>query len=182
MPTRVAHRWVKGTNGWAKRQLGDVDDEQWFPDECNPNAQDAIDLREPHLPIRPAFGSGLTAPRSDQAMVEHELSGLAEWWQTGAEYACEPIHVACTQLPRLWELAITRAAATFPARTGVGSDNFSPRALVRLSAEARESLAQLIMAAETLGFWGCQPHFVLIALLAKATGGLRPIGLLPLEV
>ena len=71
------------------------------------------------------------------------------------------------------------AALTFPAGTGLGGDNVSPRALARLSDEALMALARILAAAEALGAWGQAVSLVLIVLLPKPDGGLRPIGLFP---
>ena len=75
--------------------------------------------------------------------------------------------------------AIRAAAASFPAGTGLGVDNISPRALLRLSDEALAALASLLMAIERHGEWPPELHLVLIVLLAKSDGGFRPIGLFP---
>jgi hypothetical protein len=91
------------------------------------------------------------------------------------------VESAAARLPAIWEWALQRAALTFPAGTGVGADNFAPRAVARLSAVARSSLAAILMATEKLGQWGNAMHCTLIVLLPKTTGGLRPIGLQPLE-
>ena len=72
-----------------------------------------------------------------------------------------------------------RAAASFPADTGLGVDNFSPRALLRLPDDALQELAHLLAAAEHLGSWPDALHLVLIVLLPKVDGGHRPIGLFP---
>ena len=71
---------------------------------------------------------------------------------------------------------------SFPRNTGVGADNIAPRAVSRLSEASRSCLASIIMGFERLGDWCRTLHMVVISLLPKCTGGLRPIGLLPLEV
>ena len=55
------------------------------------------------------------------------------------------------------------------------------RAVRRLSVVARISLAHLLLAFERLGSWCMSNAVILIVLLPKAAGGLRPIGLLPFE-
>ena len=65
--------------------------------------------------------------------------------------------------------------------TGLGSDkqHMAPRALLRLSEEARAMLLHIFLAAEALGAWSEALDLVLIILLPKPDGGLRPIGLFP---
>ncbi len=77
----------------------------------------------------------------------------------------------------LWGL--DQALASFPTCTGLGADNMSPRAILRLPVEARLLLIQLLLAAEALGCWTVAVNLVLVVLLPKADGGLRPIGLFP---
>ncbi len=89
---------------------------------------------------------------------------------------------AAKGLDRLWAWAIDLAATTFPRSTGVGADNMAPRAVSRLSEAAKGSLASILMACERLGSWCSERLVNLIVLLPKSSGGLRPIGLLPLEV
>ena len=86
---------------------------------------------------------------------------------------------AMVALPLLTVLAVRVAAMTFPAGTGLGGDNVAPRALARLSDSALLALVRILMAAEALGAWGLAVNLVLIVLLPKPDGGLRPIGLFP---
>ena len=72
---------------------------------------------------------------------------------------------------------LRRAAMTFPADTGRGVDNISPRAFARLSDELLEQLAWLLAWAEQLGRWPTICQFIMIVLLPKPDGGRRPIGL-----
>ena len=74
------------------------------------------------------------------------------------------------------------AAKTFPAHTGLGSDNFAPRALERLSDESLQALATILNRAEQSGEWCKALQLVLIVLLPKPDGDRRPIGLLPMPI
>ena len=78
--------------------------------------------------------------------------------------------------------SIKAAAASFPLHTGVGADNISPRALLRLSDEALNALARLIVKMEGACHWARELDLVLIVLLDKADGGRRRIGLFPTVV
>ena len=82
-------------------------------------------------------------------------------------------------LQELLPNAVEMAASSFPIGTGLGADNISPRAVTRLSAGAMIALATLLMAFEGLGSWCDALDLVLIVLLPKQDGGLRPIGLFP---
>ena len=52
------------------------------------------------------------------------------------------------ELPALTADAIRAAAKSFPAGTGLGVDNISPRAIARLSDEAIDTLAAILMNCE----------------------------------
>jgi len=82
-------------------------------------------------------------------------------------------------LTAMFPTAIRDAAKTFPAGTGLGHDHISPRAFLRLSDAALEALARLFMAFEKRGAWADALNLVLIVLLPKTDGGVRPIGLFP---
>ena len=83
-------------------------------------------------------------------------------------------------LPPVFNGADLRAAAlTFPADTGTGADNVSPRAYARLSDALLQELALLLLAMERKSQWAPSLQIVLIVLLPKAGGGRRPIGLMP---
>ena len=74
---------------------------------------------------------------------------------------------------------LLRAARSFPITTGLGADNFSPRAVLRLPVHLVQELADLLNAAEMAGSWDDALSLVLIVLLPKEGGGYRPIGLFP---
>ena len=102
----------------------------------------------------------------------------AEWWRCDDPYATEwPSSVP--PLPRLTRAQVRAAISTFPAGTGVGADNISPRALARLSDEAIDALIELYSKLEEAGTWSDELDLVLIVLLGKSDGGRRPIGLFP---
>jgi hypothetical protein len=125
-------------------------------------------------------GAVVATPLAEQAAVELAADGWAQQWAMGDRYV-QPVFdtVALTVLPLLAVYAMRAAALTFPAGTGLGGDNVSPRALARLSDEALAALACILAAAEALGAWGQAVSLVLIVLLPKPDGGLRPIGLFP---
>ena len=112
-------------------------------------------------------------------MVDIEAEKWAELWKERETYAAAIPAEECAFSTELLADAITAAAKTFPADTGVGMDNIAPRALARLSEESIQALAFLLRQLEALGQWTKVLDLVLIVLLPKADGGLRPIGLLP---
>ena len=122
----------------------------------------------------------ITVPLSDQASVDRESEKWAGEWASRAVYS-EPsfLSLAAERLPALALLAARCAIATFPAGTGVGDDNIGPRALGRLGDDALLALLRIFAACEALGSWGTAAFHVLIVLLPKPDGGLRPIGLFP---
>jgi hypothetical protein len=174
-PTKLAYRWVRATTGWVKSAIGTSPHSQAIPDEElvgefeENDGMPAVGIHEqPH-----------TAPLSDQAAVEEEATAWANLWQVELPYN-QP-HFDCCQehLAPIVPWAVATAAISFPAGTGLGCDNVSPKAFARLSPSALAALAALFMAFEKLGQWCDALDLVLIVLLPKADGGRRPIGLFP---
>ena len=75
--------------------------------------------------------------------------------------------------------ALLDAANTFPRDTGLGWDQVHPRTLNRLSHGILLWICAVLHNAEVTGRWPEAAELVLIALLHKAEGGFRAIGLLP---
>ena len=73
-------------------------------------------------------------------------------------------------------MSLEDAARSFSALTGLGADRLAPRAVLRLSPQARAALCRILTFCEAVGSWG-RNLIVLIVLLPKPDGGLRPIGL-----
>ena len=69
------------------------------------------------------------------------------------------------------------AARSFKTRTGVGTDSMSPRAFGWLSDQLLEKIAGFMVVAEEKGVWPSQVSEALIHLIAKTSGGKRPIGI-----
>ena len=80
---------------------------------------------------------------------------------------------------RLMVHAISRAAMTFPIGTGLGWDGIHPRTICRLGEDTFEWLVEVIHPCEITGIWPMEVDIMVIALLPKSDGGLRPIGLMP---
>ena len=121
---------------------------------------------------------GFQAARGN--IVDEQLKLRAEWaaiwhadahtpelvWPDGGE---APFHQPSTD-------AMRRILNTFLAATGLGYDVLSPRALNELPDQGIEALIDLIMLIEEKAEWPdlCSR----IVFIAKASGGVRPIGLL----
>ena len=78
--------------------------------------------------------------------------------------------------------ATCQAAITFPVGTGLGWDGIHPRAIYRLCQYTLEWLAKVLYRCEITGKWPELIDVVVIALLPKSDGWLRPIGLMPFLV
>ena len=123
--------------------------------------------------------SDCPVPLCAQADIDQEAAAWGKLWKELGDYNCS-IDVSGSERPPPMEgHHLRRTALTFPAHTGVGVENISPRALARLSDECLDALAALLFSFEEHGEWGEEIKNVLIVLLAKADGGRRPIGLFP---
>ena len=73
-------------------------------------------------------------------------------------------------------------AAAFPDQCGLGWDRVHPKALRRLPPALLKGLCGILMEAERTGDWAEAVGVVITALIPKAGGGWRPVGLLPAVV
>ena len=187
-PTRAAYRWTRGTIGWTPSAIGKQEDNDEVPEiDDVEGAQDAFDdtlvanVSSPVLHSRVLRGSCI--PLSDQAAVQKESDSWASLSQVDQPYTAEFGNQVDSQfIQRLAPWALTLAARSFPVATGLGADNAAPRAFARLSDEAMLALCTLFSLCEVSGTWAEVIQLVLIVLLPKADGGLRPIGLFPTVV
>ena len=83
---------------------------------------------------------------------------------------------------KLMVRALAQAAMTFPIGIGRGRGGIRQRGVCRLSEATLERLANAIYQCETTGEWPAAVDIVIIAVLPKSDGGLRPIGLIPFLV
>ena len=119
-------------------------------------------------------------PLHSQQDVEREAEAWAVVWQSKAQPPM-PLWPAILgeKMPDLCVTAAMHACSAFPADTGLGWDNLHPRALRRVSTVAIAALLRIFVLAEAIGRWPSMIGIVIIALLPKAGGGNRPIGLCP---
>ena len=71
------------------------------------------------------------------------------------------------------------AIRSFPCSTALGTDQYHLRILLRLDPRLLSALLKVLVLCEIIGAWPTVITDVLIALLPKPTGGLRPIGIFP---
>ena len=184
------HKMSRTALGWIPSEAGpgdwqDQDDEQ--PDhELDPDMADAVAVADqpgppPGMPNILVTSSAMPAcPASMQQTVDSAAQGWALEWSAG-----EPLPECdwpqdLGPLPPMLELdAFKRAMSTFPAHLGLGWDGIHPRALLRLDDVVLLALLRILFLCECSGQWPCFTSMVIIALLPKPAGGLRPIGLFP---
>ena len=124
-------------------------------------------------------GTQVYAPASPQQHVDQQADEWAAQWAVGGDLPapCSPPLAAPPPAPTVREL-IT-AIRSFPAGTAFGSDQYHPRLLLRLDSRLLSALLKVLVLCEIIGAWPTVITDVLIALLPKSSGGLRPIGIFP---
>ena len=177
-PTKAAYRWLRGPTGWQPSQIGSISQNDDVP-MAGDDFFDCDNEEEALIPVGGQVSTDAKIPLSDQAMVNLEAEKWASLWLESEDYVQPEFGVPPDALAELMPNAISLAANSFPMGTGLGADNISPRAISRLSAAAILALATIFMAFETNGSWCEALNLVLIVLLPKSDGGLRPIGLFP---
>ena len=102
-------------------------------------------------------------------------------WQTGRHQG--QLYLACRcpmpVLPLLSADDLRRTSTAFSLRTASAPDGFHVRHFGLLSDQALGTLAQLLRLIEATGMWPSQVSQLIVALLAKPSGGFRPIGIFP---
>ena len=177
-PGRNAFRWIKGLAGWEPSPVGNESLNDEVPNDEEEDC--GLDDLPVECKVHERGGEALlTAPLCDQAAIELEASGWAKLWAENAVYDSGVWNDAGEALPNLTVEQVREAALSFPADTGVGADNISPRAIARLSDNAIRSLISILHLAERQGRWPEELNLVLIVLIPKSDGGTRPIGLFP---
>jgi len=180
-PARAAFQWVKGLAGWKKSPIGSEARNDAVPDDDGEiddiPSLEVVDRGLPADIWSPA--RAIDAPLCDQADIELEAEGWASLWKESETYSCQCEPLDSEPLALLLPWAVSKSSLSFPAHTGLGADNVSPRAYSRLSHVLLKKLCALLMAIELLGCWPEAVDLVLIVLLPKPDGGRRPIGLFP---
>ena len=115
-------------------------------------------------------------------ILDAERSKLRNLWQASDERPQVNVHTPWagdSPLPPLTPDDLRKASRTFSEQTSSTYDGFHPRHFSLMSDPALETLGILFQAIECLGEMPQSNSQVIVALIAKATGGTRPIGLYP---
>ena len=129
-------------------------------------------------PLQMAEGSSLeSALLDEQVMVWSKLWKAAPSRATNCatSWAQQQRHPMDT-LPPLEESHILRASASFKTRTSV-IDGWHPKHMASMSKACRAALAQVFNQAEEAGDFPASQAQLVVKLLPKQAGGVRPIGL-----
>ena len=101
------------------------------------------------------------------------------------QWGCDP-DIAPTIFPPITQFAIAmtveeliEAAKALPLGAALGTDAYHPRIFERMPEPILLALIEIFMLCEELGHFPDNVGDVLIALLDKTDGGLRPIGIFP---
>ena len=115
------------------------------------------------------------APADAQAVAEGEATAWGKHWMVG-EAVDEVSWPDDGEVPlELTEQILLKAAVSFPDHSGLGWDGVHPRVLTRISKPLLRWLVAVLTECEKAGLWPDEIALVLIALLPKPDGGLRPI-------
>ena len=132
--------------------------------------------------------ASVTSPQGTQSLalqdlVDHDFEMWAKIWGKYDEVAGAPWRqqkiLEKDLLPSVTPNDIRRCANAFARCTGRGCENIHPRWFGWLSDGLLSEIADLLTDLERLGFWPKPIQHIIVALIPKADGGRRPIGLLP---
>ncbi len=124
----------------------------------------------------PTEGGTLSA--SPEALLSQQRDKHRAHWRP----ADGPIRYQWGDRSELRQLTVAElrdASASFRTLTAVTYDGFHPRHVACLADEGIAALSTLLAAVELVGTWPPQVALVVAALLPKARGGFRSIGLMP---
>ena len=172
------HRFTRTAVGWmpTARSSGKV---------CQLDGEDEVDMIEglsiEELDTLRMDQAHSSCPATAQQEVDDQAMGWHREWGAELDEVKAPSwpEDLGEQLPLIVLDEVSQAGDTFPRETGLGWDRLHPRAVGRISAQLVLLLVTIMLECEALGRWPRQVALVLIALLPKAEGGYRPIGLLP---
>jgi hypothetical protein len=163
--------------GWIPTPVGRTSNGEGCDEEEGDGA-----LIEDHAALQSAERLTRLMPMNAQRVADAQGESWGSEWLVGADPPPPlPVWPAAmgTVLPTLCVSAALAACRSFPAATGLGWDKAHPRALERLPVEGIRALLRIFILSEVLGSWPRGIGVILVALLPKPGGGLRPIGLLP---
>ena len=134
------------------------------------------------MPSRDFLRGEAAVPLGTQPVADEHCSVWSREWLVGAVPPPPPPHWPLAMgapMPAPSVAEFRRACLAFPVGVGLGWDKTHPRAFLRLSHGAITALLRIMVLAEILGAWPDCIGCLIVVLLPKADGGLRPIGLLP---
>ncbi len=140
-------------------------------------AHAATRIPQETMPVAAKTEGGAMSSAPEE-MLDEQRRRFRELWRP-AQRAFRYDWKDAGELPRVEAARLREVASTFAHRTSQTYDGFHPRLLAALSDDALEVLATLLQAVEVSGRWPRQIGLVVSALLPKAKGGFRPIGILP---
>ena len=129
--------------------MGNADDNGRVPNDegDQPYDDDVAVASGKHAP-----GTLINEPLCEQAEVDKEAAMWSKLSNSNDEYKNIDFgDVNNFDIRAIKGIDIVEAAKTFPVSTGLGADNFAPRAVCRLPEETLEHLAMIMNAAEELG-------------------------------
>ena len=173
------HRYTRTSTGWLPSTLlsSSAAEDDDYSRECDGLA-DPSDGKAQLAGIAEAMAPTAQARTASlQEEAENEALKWGAQWLRSAEYDMSWLSDLGDALPPLDEKRLIGALRSFPAGTGLGWDRMHPRAWLRFGSAALHSLLHFFMLVEREGRWPDAKGHVVIVLLAKATGGFRPIGL-----
>ena len=147
-PTKLAYRWARGLAGWQPGPVGNIEGNDAVPcDPCDGETEGEAEWQRTDKP------ESIKVPLADQAAVERQAKEWSDLLKVDEPYQLPSYPESPQQVCTLLQQALRTAASSFPLGTGLGTDNISPRAILRLSSEAPAGLAMLLAAFEALGHW-----------------------------
>ena len=114
--------------------------------------------------------------------VEAALGHWASIWKVGQKEQLEERPwdaVGETDIPPITVEELEKAALAFKVSTGMGSDDFHPRWVVRLSLAGKQAFTDMLNAVERSRIWPTHSSTSMVWLALKVDGGHRPLVLLP---
>ena len=173
---RRQHQFIRNATGWTETALGKSsgNGELGEHDELDGLSEAQVEA------IMDKVCDG-NSPADVQSEVNDQADAWKEIWGAGLVDKDEPTWpLDLGEIPpMIVAQALLAAANTFPKGTGLGWDGLHPIIQNRLSQGALLWICAVLHEAEKTGAWPKVAELVFIALLHKAEGGFRAIGLLP---
>ena len=159
---RNVHRWSRGPKGWiAAPVISTCDD-----DTC-------IELGGQQIPTATA------APASQQQLVDDQSQKWSLQWGCNLDIAPTLFPVITSFAAPMTVDELLDGGRSLPLGTALGTDTYHPRIFERMPMPILLALIELFILCEELGYFPDNVGDVIIALLDKTDGGLRPIGIFP---